>query len=105
MIVPDSGGGLHYDSRGENARPADAEAGLGEAVALREKSGRLRRRGHRVSVLLGQPGLAADKETILAVRDHVEFEKLAALGIVENFLDLVIVIAAGDGRVDEIGQR
>ena len=105
VIVPDAGGRLHHDRRRENVRPAYAESGLGEAIALREEPRGLGARGNGVTFLLRQPGLAAHKKTVLIRRHDIELEQLASLGIVQDFLDLVIVVAAGDGSACKVRER
>src|SRR5437764_13565452 len=102
VIVADAGGDLHDNRGGEYACPAHAESAFGKAITLCKESGGLCTGGYRVAILLRQPGLPTHEEPVFIGRNHIDLEELAALGVVQNFLDLVIVIPAGDRAIREV---
>ena len=85
--------------------PTDRNPLLRKTVALREEPYGRGAGCHGVALLLGEQRLAAHPDPIVFSRDIIDLEHLEALGPVQDFLDLVVIVVAADRRVEEIRLR
>ena len=86
-------------------RPAGRKALFGEAVALREESHGSGAGRNRIALISERKVLPRTKIRSFSVGHVIDIEQLVALGKIQDFLNLVVIVVAGDRRVDEIRQR
>ena len=84
-------------------REARAQTVFREAVALGEEANRGSAAGHSVPLLRCNPRLAANVKPVLIRRHVVELKQLAPFGPLLHFLNLIVVVAAADRSIVEIG--
>src|SRR5207302_2252658 len=91
VIVANARADLHHHVRVEDVGPAYGQARFGEAIALPEKAHRRGAAGHGEAFLLRIPRLAPQEKAVLIARNVIDFEKLAAPGVLLHILNEEVV--------------